>query len=132
MALELPRRGIEYRHLLALGGRRKELPDSPNDGWEHPAFRSYADYAQTEAFAHALSELIEMARSQTTAIMCAEAVWWRCHRRIISDYLIARGVEVAHILGPSRADIGTLTPFARVCPNGTIVYSAAPMDSPCA
>lgn len=122
LARELPRAGVAYRHLVALGGRRPTAKDSLNEGWEEAAFRGYADYARTPAFSRALDELIDWASKQATAIMCAEAVWWRCHRRIIADYLILRGVEVFHILGKGRADLAEMTPFARPSEDGTIVY----------
>lgn len=122
LARELPRAGIAYRHLVALGGRRATSKDSLNLGWKEPAFRGYADYARTPAFSQALDELIEMASKQCTTIMCAEAVWWRCHRRIISDYLLVRGIEVFHILGRGRADLASMTPFARPSGDGTIIY----------
>lgn len=130
LAVALPANGIAYRYLLGLGGRRKGRPDSPNDGWEHPAFRSYADYAQTEEFARALDDLVEIADSKRTAIMCSEAVYWRCHRRIIADYLLVRGIEVRHVLTPSRAAEGAMTSFARISEDGSIVYGAAPSASP--
>src|SRR5690242_18199733 len=86
---DLARDGIDYRHLPALGGRRRARPDSPNGGWEHPAFRGYADYAQTEAFGAGLAELCALAEERPTAVMCAESLWWRCHRRLIADRLTA-------------------------------------------
>jgi uncharacterized protein (DUF488 family) len=96
-----------YRHLPALGGlrRRTEGPmPSPNTLWRVAAFRNYADYAATDAFRTGLDELRALARDNCCAIMCAEAVWWRCHRRIIADYLLADGVPVAHIVGPNKID----------------------------
>lgn len=131
LRVHLPENGIAYRHLLGLGGRRKGRSESKNDGWHHPAFRSYADYAQTADFTCALDELIELARPQRTAIMCSEAVYWRCHRRIVTDYLIARGIEVQHIIGSRHTSPGSLTPFAHVCSDGTILYSEPPSASAC-
>jgi uncharacterized protein (DUF488 family) len=118
--------GIFYTHLAALGGLRhrpKGAPPSPNTLWRNDAFRNYADYAMTPAFAAGLDELRGLARQECCAIMCAEAVWWRCHRRIIADYLLAQGVAVTHIMGPGKLDPATLTPGARRRPDGTIRYS---------
>lgn len=123
LSVTLPAVGIGYRHILALGGRRPTKKDSRNVGWDEPAFRGYADYAETRAFSEALGELIDIANKERLALMCAEAVWWRCHRRIITDYLLARDVEVFHILGKGRADPAKMTPFAIPCPDGTILYS---------
>jgi len=119
--------GIEYRHLAALGGRRhhhKGAPPSPNTFWRVAAFRDYADYAETPEFRGGLDELLAVARNAPCAIMCAEAVWWRCHRRIVTDYLLAAGHEVKHIMGPGGSVDATLTPGARVLPDGTIRYDA--------
>jgi uncharacterized protein (DUF488 family) len=120
--------GIGYTHLKALGGLRhrpKGAPPSANTLWRNDAFRNYADYAMTPAFRAGLDELCELAQSQRCAIMCAEAVWWRCHRRIVADYLLARGVEVRHIMGPRRPEPASLTPGARALPDGTILYAEA-------
>lgn len=124
LAAELPLVGIRYLHCLALGGRRKVDKDSPNLGWHEPSFRGYADYALTEPFTEAVREFVRISRKQRTAIMCAEAVYWRCHRRIVTDYLIARGVEVRHILAENRADLATMTPFAQVVSKEKILYPA--------
>jgi uncharacterized protein (DUF488 family) len=120
--------GITYRHLAALGGlrhRTKGAMPSPNTLWRVAAFRNYADYATTDAFRAGLNELRALARDHRCAIMCAEAVWWRCHRRIIADYLLAEGIPVAHIMGPNKIDPAKLTPGARSLPDGTLVYPAA-------
>ncbi len=117
--------GIAYRHLPALGGlrgRRKEAGPSPNTLWRNDAFRNYADYALTDTFRAGLDELTALARDRRCAIMCAEAVWWRCHRRIVADYLLAQGVPVAHIMGPGKIEPATLTPGARPLADGTILY----------
>ena len=117
--------GISYRHMPALGGRRHRARGeaaSPNGFWQHPAFRNYADYAMTPAFRAALEELLGLARAQTCTIMCAEAVWWRCHRRIITDYLLVAGIPVAHILAPDKVVGAELTPGARPGADGTIRY----------
>lgn len=117
--------GIGYRNLRALGGRRhhrKGTPPSPNTYWRVPAFRNYADYAATDEFRAGLDELRELARNDRCAIMCAEAVWWRCHRRIIADYLLAGGMRVEHIMGPGQIVPATITPGALVMPDGTLRY----------
>jgi uncharacterized protein (DUF488 family) len=115
--------GIRYRPLEQLGGRRHARPDSPNLGWRTEGFRGYADYMATPAFKAALAELTALAAQAPTAIMCAEAVPWRCHRRLISDVLLARGHEVRHILAHDKADLHALTPFAKVTA-GTVTYPA--------
>jgi uncharacterized protein (DUF488 family) len=120
--------GIGYTHLKALGGLRhrpKGAPPSANTLWRNDAFRNYADYAMTPAFRAGLDELCELAQSQRCAIMCAEAVWWRCHRRIIADYLLAEGQPVRHILGPRHIDPATMTRGALVQEDGTILYPPA-------
>jgi uncharacterized protein (DUF488 family) len=94
--------------------------------WRNGAFRNYADYAATSpAFRQGLAELVGLARTGRCAIMCAEAVWWRCHRRIVTDYLVASGIAVAHIMGPGKIEPGGLTPGAEPLPDGTILYRAA-------
>lgn len=116
---------IGYRQIQALGGRRHHhegAPLSTNTLWRVQAFRNYADYAETDAFRAGLDELLALAGTRTCAIMCAEAVWWRCHRRIITDYLLARGLAVNHIMGGDRVSPATLTPGAHVLPNGTVRY----------
>jgi uncharacterized protein (DUF488 family) len=116
--------GIGYRHLAALGGlrgRRKDGP-SPNTAWRNDSFRNYADYAMTPAFAAGLAELRALEAERRPAMMCAEAVWWRCHRRIVADYLLAAGDAVVHILGSGKADPARLTPGAEAQPDGTLVY----------
>jgi|SRR5947209_882355 len=112
LAHSLPEAGIAYAHLPELGGFRKPLPDSPNSAWENESFRGYADYMQSEAFRDALDRLTELAHP--TAIMCAEALWYRCHRRLIADALTARGQSVLHIRSDGRPEPHTLTPFAVV------------------
>jgi uncharacterized protein (DUF488 family) len=110
----LPAAGISYRHVPGLGGLRKPLPDSSNGGWRHAGFRGYADYMQTPAFADALTSVIDWAAEAPTAVMCAEAVWWQCHRQLIADALLARGIGVRHITTAKAAAAHTLTSFARV------------------
>jgi len=100
---ELPRHGLGYVGVPALGGRRRPVPDSPNVGWRHDAFRGYADHVQGEEFAEGLFELLMIANGLRTVIMCAEVLWWRCHRRLISDVLVSLGIEVVHIADATRA-----------------------------
>jgi uncharacterized protein (DUF488 family) len=119
--------GMTYRHLRALGGlrhRRKDAMPSPNALWRNEAFRNYADYAATDEFRAGFDELRALALVHRCAIMCAEAVWWRCHRRIITDYLLADGIPVAHVMGHNRIDPAKLTPGARLLPGGGLVYPA--------
>lgn len=117
--------GIGYRHMPALGGRRTPIPGSPNGGWTDRAFQGYADHMRTPEFQSALAELEATAREQPTAVMCAEAVWWRCHRRLISDALVVRGWLVEHLgIGGSRAG-HTLTTFAVAAADGTLSYPPA-------
>jgi len=114
LSVSLPAAGISYRHFPGLGGLRKPAPDSANGGWRHAGFRGYADYMQTPAFAAALADLLEWSEKAPTAVMCAEAVWWQCHRQLIADALVARGVDVRHITSPKAAAAHALTSFARV------------------
>lgn len=113
--------GIGYEHVPALGGLRRARPDSPNQGWRNASFRGYADYMQTPAFADAVAGLIDRAAEDRLALMCAEAVPWRCHRSLIADALLVRGVPVRHIMSRTQANPHRLTPFA--CVDGlTITY----------
>ena len=121
----LAERGIAYWWLPALGGRRRPDPDSPNDAWRHPAFRGYADYVATEEFAEGLFELLMVAEGLRTAIMCAEVLWWRCHRRIIADVLVSLGAEVVHIRDARIAEPHRLAPPARVV-RGRLTYAGTP------
>ena len=125
LADTLPGAGVSYRHLPGLGGFRRARPDSRNAGWRNASFRGYADYMETDEFAGHLATLLEEARAGPTAYMCAEAVPWRCHRSLISDALVARGVEVRHILGPAPAELHTLTAGARV-EGRRVVYPGEP------
>src|SRR5262249_10227102 len=114
--------GIEYRWMKQLGGRRHGVrPDSPHTAWTHPAFHSYADYADTDEFGADLDELIETAASSRVAYMCSEGLWWRCHRRIISDHLLIRGWKVEHIMPDGKLRAHELPDFARVVKD-RIVY----------
>jgi uncharacterized protein (DUF488 family) len=106
--------GIGYTHLPALGGLRRARPDSPNMGWRNASFRGYADYMQTPPFAAALQEVIALGRKERIALMCAEAVPWRCHRSLIADALLVRGMAAEDIASPTRRSPHKLTPFARV------------------
>ncbi len=122
MEVALPAAGIEYRHEAALGGLRHPRKDRVENGaWTVGGFRGYADHALTPVFASALGELLALAADRPTTVMCAEAVWWRCHRRIITDWALARGVAVVHILGPGKGEPGSMTPFARV-ERGRVTY----------
>ena len=128
LAAALAEAGIAYRHFKPLGGLRhrpKGAKESANTFWRNDSFRNYADYAATDEFRGGLDELGEFCFGHRCAIMCAEAVWWRCHRRIIADYLLAGGTPVTHILGPDKADLATLTPGVRILPEGALVYPAA-------
>lgn len=105
--------GVAYRHFPGLGGLRKPLRNSVNTAWQHEGFRGYADYMQTPAFAEAVEALERFATVGTTVVMCAEAVWWQCHRRLLADTLLVRGVEVRHILTAAAAKPHELSEFAR-------------------
>ena len=114
LAHELPATGIAYEHLRGLGGRRRPLADSPNAGWENDSFRGYADHMRSEEFWDALARLEGIARDVATTVMCAEALWWRCHRRLISDALVVRGWRVRHIAADGGLSDHELTSFAVV------------------
>jgi len=120
--------GIAYEHLAALGGLRgkaRGLPPDVNGFWTNDSFHNYADYALTEQFHAGLEHLREEGCRRRCVVMCSEAVWWRCHRRIVADYLIACGNAVFHIMGEGRVEPALLTPGAVIRPGGTIVYPAA-------
>lgn len=114
LASSLSAAHIQYMHMKELGGLRHTRKDSPNTGWRNESFRGYADYMQTEAFQNALEALIHMSRQRRTAILCAEAVPWRCHRSLVADALRVRGVPAVEILSPSSWRMHEMTPFARV------------------
>jgi uncharacterized protein (DUF488 family) len=114
LAESLTARRIEYVHMQALGGLRRAHKDSPNTGWRNESFRGYADYMQGEEFRDALETLIRMSRQERAAIMCAEAVPWRCHRSLVADALTVRGIPAVEILSESSYRMHKLTPFARV------------------
>ena len=113
---------IGYEHEVDLGGRRPALADSPHRAWRNSGFRGYADFMETALFQSALERLERRGVTTTTAIMCAEAVPWRCHRQLIADQLVARGAEVVHILGPARSQPHSLNPAARPLPDGRLIY----------
>lgn len=127
MAEHLPEAGITYRWLPQLGGRRRAQPGSPNGAWRNAAFQGYADHMTSAEFAGGLDAALELAASRRTALMCAEAVWWRCHRRLISDLLTARGVTVCHILDAKHIQAHVLNPDARIDGDG-LIYPPAQSD----
>jgi len=116
--------GIEYVHMPELGGRRPARPNSVNTAWRNAAFRGYADYTETAEFAKGIENLIDVATRNRAVIMCAEALWWQCHRGLIADYLKARGARVVHILGPKKTEEHPFTSAARMV-EGRLSYSSA-------
>jgi uncharacterized protein (DUF488 family) len=123
LAQSLRERGIHYEHLPELGGRRKPRPDSRNTAWRNASFRGYADYMETEEFHKGVRRLLDLANEAGwTAIMCAEAVWWRCHRALISDYLKAQGIEVMHIVDANKSEPHPYTSAARMV-DGSLSYT---------
>jgi uncharacterized protein (DUF488 family) len=117
--------GIGYEHVAELGGLRgkaRQVPEAVNAFWQNKSFHNYADYALSEPFEQGLSRLIALGAGRHCAIMCSEAVWWRCHRRIIADYLIQRGRQVIHLMGSDRMEPARLTPGAVVRDDGKLVY----------
>ena len=128
LAPALSEAGIAYRHCSGLGGRRAGREDgkpSPHTLWREPGFRNFADYAETDDFRAAFAELTAMAEQGNPAILCAEAVWWRCHRRIVTDYLIAAGTPVVHIFDENKRVPAVLTPEAVRQGDGTLLYAGA-------
>ena len=123
LADALREEGIAYTHIPGLGGLRRASADTINAAWRNASFRGYADYMQTAAFAANLENVIEMAKSERIALMCAEAVPWRCHRSLIADALVARGIDVEEIVSETRRTPHKLTPFARV-DGSTVTYPA--------
>jgi uncharacterized protein (DUF488 family) len=127
LAASLAAFAIEYRHIAELGGlrpRQKQIPASTNAFWQNQSFHNYADYAMSRQFQSGLDELRELGHAKPCAIMCAETLWWRCHRRIISDYLLAAGETIFHILGPGHVEEAHITPEAKRRPDGVLVYPA--------
>lgn len=131
LAKSLSGAGLGYRHMPALGGLRhrpKDAGPSPNRFWDNENFRNYADYTATAEFREGLGELRALGRSQICVITCAEAVWWQCHRRIITDYLIAAGETVKHVMAGGSIEDGRLTEAAVIGADGVIVYPPAQGD----
>lgn len=124
LSASLGEKKIEYESFELLGGRRQARKDSPNTVWRNESFRGYADYMETGEFKEGIKQLLELAGRKRTAVMCAEAVWWRCHRSLISDYLKAAGVGVEHIIGLRKTEIHPFTSSARV-EDGKLFYGAA-------
>jgi uncharacterized protein (DUF488 family) len=119
LEVSMPQHGIAYTHFPGLGGLRKPRRGSANGGWRHEGFRGYADHMQTREFSDALDALLAFATDRQVAVMCAESKWWQCHRQLIADALVVRGIEVRHIMSPTEAPAHGLTPFART--HGTSV-----------
>ncbi|MBK5232955.1 MAG: DUF488 domain-containing protein [Thermoleophilia bacterium] len=122
LAVSMPERDVSYRHLPDLGGWRKTDKDSPNGGWRNDSFRGYADYTMTAGFRTGLKELLALAGDGPTAMMCSEALWWRCHRRLVSDRLLTAGHSLFHIGSDGRITPHELTSFAVIDSAGQITY----------
>ena len=110
----LPTIGVEYHHSPQLGGRRRPSPDSKNTAWKNPSFRAYADHLDSLEFQQGIEALLQLSKEKRTAIMCAEAVWWRCHRSLIADFLKAKGIEVIHIVDAKHTEEHPYTSAARI------------------
>jgi uncharacterized protein (DUF488 family) len=123
LAATLAAHAIGYHWLPALGGRRRALPDSPNTAWRNASFRGYADYMSSTEFAQGLTELLEVSNKARTAIMCSEALWWRCHRSMIADALCVRGIKIVHILDAKHSVAHPMTSPARIA-GGVLSYAA--------
>ena len=121
LAESLEQIGVQYVHQPKLGGRRRARRDSKNTAWTNESFRGYADHMETAEFQEGIEELLQLARQQSTTVMCAEAVWWRCHRSLISDFLKADGVRVLHILSEKKTEEHPYTPVARII-DGQLSY----------
>ena len=113
--------GILYEHVPELGGRRRPSKDSKNTAWQNPSFRAYADHTESAEFEKGINELLGVARAQPTVVMCAEALWWRCHRSLIADFLKAQGVEVIHIIDDRKTEVHPYTSVARIV-DGRLSY----------
>lgn len=124
----LPARGLAYRWIPSLGGRRRPAKDSPNTAWRNESFRGYADHTATAEFAAGLAELLDFAAQLRSAMMCAEVLWWRCHRALISDVLKVRGIEVVHVLDEKHAVPHPYTSTATVV-DGRLSYAASVTDT---
>jgi uncharacterized protein (DUF488 family) len=127
LSKSLEEAGITYSHFPELGGRRHPRPDSPNTAWRNEAFRGYADYMMTADFQSGLTRLLQLAREKRTAIMCAEALWWQCHRALISDFLKADGVTMIHILGLEKTQEHPFTSAARIL-DGRLSYGTHDLE----
>ncbi len=113
---------VEYVHMPQLGGRRKSRPDSTNTAWNNASFRGYADHMETSEFQKGIEGLLSLAGKKRTAVMCAEALWWRCHRSLISDFLKSNGIRVMHIINGKKTEEHPYTPVARIV-NGRLSYA---------
>ena len=123
----LSNHGVSYLHFPELGGRRSPRVDSHNTAWKNEGFRGYADYMETEPYQRALEQLVQLASSQRIALLCAEALWWQCHRSLIADSLKASGIRVLHILSPTKIEEHPYTGVARVV-DGKLSYVTPPAD----
>jgi uncharacterized protein (DUF488 family) len=130
LAESLRKAGIEYAWIPALGGRRRPRPDSRNTAWRNDAFRGYADYMETPEFRAGIDQLLTISRAKRTVILCAEAVWWRCHRSLISDHLKATGVQVLHIFDDKKTEEHPYTPAAHIR-DGHLSYEASEEGDSC-
>jgi len=124
LAASLASEGIEYRHFPELGGLRKPTRESPNGAWKNQSFRGYADHMSTPEFAAGLHELLSFGEGARASVMCAESVWWRCHRMLLSDAMVALGIDVRHIVGAAEPQPHRFTEFAKVDSRGQITYPA--------
>jgi uncharacterized protein (DUF488 family) len=128
LSSSLAKAGIDYTHFVELGGRRRARKNSPNTAWRNEAFRGYADYMDTAGFRAGIERLLQLVGEKKTAIMCAEALWWQCHRGLIADHLKAAGHEVIHILGPNKTESHPFTSAARIV-DGKLSYAADATES---
>lgn len=128
LAETLSEHGIGYQWFQILGGRRRVAANSPNTAWRNASFRGYADYMSTPEFAQGLTELLELAGRSRTALMCAEAVWWRCHRSMVSDALCVRGIKVLHIMDAKHSAVHPMTSPARI-EDGQLTYTLPRSDT---
>jgi uncharacterized protein (DUF488 family) len=132
LPVSLAASGIGYQHIAALGGlrgRERNVPPEVNAFWQNESFHNYADYAMSDRFRTGLAHLRGLGRDQRCAIMCAETLWWRCHRRIIADYLLAAGETVFHVLGLDKVERAVMNEAARLQPSGALAYRAAPASA---
>lgn len=128
LEITLPQNNLRYIHIKNLGGRRKVNPNSKNTSWRHPSFRGYADFMETEVFKEGIIKLEQIASKERTAYMCSEAVWWRCHRSMVSDYLKVHGWKVMHIMGVGKVQEHPYTQPARIV-NGELSYEVELKES---